>query len=125
MANLQIYSLVYATVNGALLTEESSVEATRTTGSKAVKTTAKGYAGESPGAQMVEIHVTNAVPSADFEFNPGPFMASLQKVEVGLVGPAGKQLKASGFIVQDTLKHSVDNESTIDFQFRGQFADWE
>lgn len=124
MANLQNYSLAYVTVNGSLLTEHASMDITRSTGSQAVMTVAKGYAGESPGASTVEIDITNAVPSADFEFNPGPFMKALQPVEIGII-VASKTLVAKGFIISDAIKHSVNSESTLSFKFRGQFADFE
>lgn len=124
MSNLQLYTLAYVTVGGALLTEEASVSVTRRTNSQQVTTVAKGYAGESPGAPNCEIQVTNAVPAADFELDPGPFMKSLQVVEIGLIA-AGKQITVKGFIVEDTFKHSVNAESTLDFSFRGRFPDWE
>ena len=85
MSNLQIYTLAYVTVNGAILTEEASITVHRRTNSNAVNTVAKGYAGESPGAPNCEIQVKNAVPSADFELNPGPFMKALQVVEFGVI----------------------------------------
>jgi hypothetical protein len=111
-------------VEGALLTEEASVQVTRATNSQAVNTVAKGYAGESPGASSIEIQVTNAVPAADFELNAGRFMASMKSVEIGVVA-AGKQLKAVGFIIHDSFKHSVNSESNYDFTFRGGFQDFE
>jgi hypothetical protein len=122
MAAVQLYSLLYCLVNGKLLTEEASVTLSRSTGSQAVMTVAKGYAGESPGAETVEIDVTNAVPAADFEVDAGPYMETLQAVEIGIVGPGGKTLTAKGFIIGDSLKHSVNSESTYDFKFRGGFA---
>ena len=122
MANVQIYSLLYCLVNGKLLTEEASVTLSRATGSQSVMTVAKGYAGESPGAETVEIDITNAVPAADFEYDAGAVMESLQAVEIGLAGPGGKVLTAKGFIISDSLKHSVNSESTYDFKFRGGFA---
>ncbi len=123
MANLQQYSLAFVNVNGALLSEEASVTVSRSTGSQPVHTVAKGYAGESPGAAVVEIDVSNAVPSADFEFNPGKFMSTLKDVEIGVV-VAGKVLVAKGFIISDSFKHSVNAESMLEFKFRGQFADY-
>lgn len=123
--NLQLYTLVYCTINGALLTEEASVTVTRSTNSQAVNTVAKGYAGESPGAAMMEVDVDNAVPAADFEFDPGDNMAALTPAEMGLVGPGGKRLKGKGFIISDTLKHGVNSESMISFKFRGGFAKWQ
>ncbi len=125
MANLQLYTLAYVTVNGSLLTEEASVTVSRSTGSQAVITVAKGYAGESPGAAMVEIDVANAVPAADFEFDAGANMKSLQEAEMGIVGPGGKTLVSKGFIISDSFKHSANSESMYDFKFRGQFAEFE
>lgn len=124
MSNPQIYTLAYVTVDGKLLTEEGSVTVNRATNSQAVNTVAKGYAGESPGAPTVEIQVTNAVPAADFELNAGEVMRTLKTVEMGIIA-AGKQLKAVGFIVSDSFKHSVNSESAYDFTFRGGFEDFE
>lgn len=121
----QLYTLIYCTVNGKLLTEEASVTVTRTTNSQPVSTVAKGYAGESPGAPMVEIDVDNAVPSADFELDAGPFMNSLEAVEMGVIGPGGKQMIAKGFIISDTFGHSVNSESKYSFKFRGAMGLYE
>jgi len=122
--NLQLYSLLYATIEGSLLTEEASINITRSTNSQPVNTVAKGYAGESPGAPMVEIDIDNAVPAADFEFDPGDNMATLTPAEVGVVGPGGKRLVAKGFIISDTLKHAVNSESMQGIKFRGRMPGW-
>jgi hypothetical protein len=124
MSGLQLYTLAYVLVDGAILTEEASVTVNRATNSQVVNTVAKGYAGESPGASSVEIQVTSAVPSADFEMNPGRFMKALKEVEIGVL-VAGRQLTARGFIISDSFKHSVNSESSLDFTFRGSFADYE
>jgi hypothetical protein len=124
MPSNQLYSLAYVLVDGSILTEEASVTVNRATNSQPVNTVAKGYSGESPGAASVEIQVSSAVPSADFEMNPGKFMKSLKEVEIGVL-VAGKQLTAKGFFVQDSFKHSVNNESMLEFTFRGAFADYE
>ena len=83
-ANLSLYSLIYVTVNGALLTEHLSVEVRRLTDAQIIKTVAKGFAGVSPGAPWCSIDVKSAIPSAAFELDPGPFMKALQSVEMGL-----------------------------------------
>lgn len=124
MAGLSLYSLAYVLVDGAILTEEASVTVNRATNSQAVNTVAKGYAGESPGAASVEIQVSSAVPSADFELDPGRFMKALKDVEIGIL-VAGKQLTARGFIISDSFKHSVNSESMLDFNFRGGFAEYD
>ncbi len=123
MSNLQIYTLAFVTVGGALLTEEASVTVHRKTNSNAVNTVAKGYAGESPGAANCEVQIKNAVPSAAFELDPGPFMKSLQSVEIGVIA-AGKQIIVPGFIIEDTFTHGVNQEAMLDFSFRGVFPDW-
>lgn len=124
MSNPQLYTLAYCTADGKLLTEEASITVTRASNSQAVNTVAKGYAGESPGAPTIEIQVTNAVPAADFELDAGEFIQTLKTVEMGVI-VAGKQLKAVGFIIQDSFKHSVNSESQYDFTFRGSFAPFE
>ena len=98
---------------------------TRATNSQAVNTTAKGYAGESPGAKNCEIDVDNAIPSTGFELDPGPYLNALQQAEVGLVGPGGLRAVSKGFIISDTIKHSVNTESILSFKFRGTFPIWQ
>jgi len=122
MADLQLYSLLYVTANGKLLVEEGSVTINRETASQPIKTTAKGYAGESPGAGMIEVDVTNAIPAAGFEFLADQFMNALEPLDIGLLGPGGKQLSMKGFIVSDSIKHSVNSESSYDFKFRAPFS---
>lgn len=124
MSALQLYSLAYVLVDGAILTEEASVTVNRATNSQAVNTVLKGYAGESPGAASVEIQVSSAVPSADFELDPGRFMKNLKDCEIGIL-VAGKQMTVRGFIISDSFKHSVNSESMIDFTFRGSYADYQ
>ena len=122
MANVQQYSLLYGTVNGQLLVEEASITVTRQTRSQEVNTTAKGYAGESPGAVLMEIDFTNAVPAIGLEFDAYSAMASLTPVNIGILGPGGKVLKGKGFIISDSIKHSVNSESMYEFKFRGTMA---
>ncbi len=120
----QLYTLAFVTVGGRLLTEHVDAQVNRSTNSQPVNTVSKGYAGESPGAPMVEIDVTNAVPAADFEMDPGPYMENLDVVEIGVL-VAGKQLVASGFIISDSFSHSVNSESKLSFKFRGSYASYQ
>jgi hypothetical protein len=124
MANNQLYADAFVAVDGAVLLEHVSVNISRSTGSQAVFTVAKGYAGESKGAPTIEIDVTNAVPTADFEFNAGSAMKALREKEI-TVFVAGRKIVASGFIISDSFKHSVNSESTYDFKFRAAFVDYE
>jgi hypothetical protein len=122
--NLQLYTKATVYIDGSLLSEEASVSVDRSTGSQPVKTTAKGYAGESPGAPMMEIEVSNAVPAADFELNPGEYMANLESCEVTIFA-AGSTLTATMFIYKDNFKHAVESQSNLSFSARGPFGDWE
>jgi hypothetical protein len=124
MSAVQLYSLIYCLVDGALLTEEASVEATRTGGMSPVRTTAKGLAGVSPGSPEVSFKIKNAIPAAGFEFNAGPRIRACKVVELGLLC-AGQQMKAVGFILGDSFGHSVNSEAMYDFDFLGGWADFE
>lgn len=122
--NLQKYTKAAVYVDGALLSEEASVTIKRVTGAQVVKTVAKGFAGVSPGAPMLTISVENAVPSADFELNPGDYMTELDAAELTIFA-AGSTLTSKGFILEDNFSHAVETQSKLTFEFTGQFADWE
>lgn len=124
MANLQQYSKAIIYVNSNVLSEEASVTIKRSSNSQPVKTTAKGYAGESPGAAMTEITVTNAVPAIDFEFNPGIFINELDNVELTIFA-AGRTLTVIGSIIDDNFSHAVDSEAKLEFSFRGGPSNWQ
>lgn len=124
MADLQLYTLIYVLADSALLSEEASVSLSRETGSAAAKTVAKGYAGETPGAPMCELQVSNMVPAAGMEFDAGDYMKAMKPIEMGLLSH-GKQLTFKGFIISDATKHSVSGDAGYDFSVRGQFSTWE
>lgn len=124
MANVQQYTKASVYVNGSLLTEESSVTIKRSSGGNAVKTVAKGYAGRSPGAAMTMITVKNAVPSADFELNPGTFINFTEEIEISVFA-AGRTLTCVGFVDGDTFSHGVDGAAELEFEFEGGPSDWQ
>lgn len=124
MSNVQTYTKAVVYINSNLLTEESNVTIDQDSGSNEVKTVAKGYAGESPGAPMTMINVRNAVPSADFEFNPAPFINLTEEVEVSVFA-AGKTLTVVGFIYKSNFQHGVGNAAELAFDFRGGPSDWQ
>ena len=123
MANVQNYTKAVVYINGALLTEESNVTVKRESGGNAVKTVAKGYAGRSPGAPMTMITVKNAVPSADFELNPGAFINNSESCEISIFA-AGRTLTVEGFIIDDNFQHGVDAAAELEFNFEGGPSDW-
>ena len=125
---LQQYSLIDVYVNGGKLAEEASVTINRRTNAQNVNTVAKGFAGQSPGAAIIEIKVTNAVPAATFELNPGQFMgltggSALGVVEITLFA-AGQTLTTKGFITDDNFSHAVNSEAKLEFSAICSPADW-
>jgi hypothetical protein len=122
--NLQVYTKATVYIDGNLLSEEASISVKRSTGSQPVKTVAKGYSGESPGAPMAEGQCENAVPAADFEMDPGQYMANLQSAEL-TVFAAGSTFTTTVFIYEDNFSHAVETQSKLAFSFRGPYADWE
>jgi len=124
MANVKNYTKAVVYVNGNLLTEESNCTVKRDSGGNTVKTVAKGFAGRSPGAPMTMITIKNAVPSADFEINPGPFMNQTESVEVSVFA-AGRTLTVVGFITSDNFQHGVDAAAELEFEFEGGASQWQ
>lgn len=124
MADLQLYTKAVVYMNGGLLSEESEISVKRSTNAQVVETVAKGFAGLSPGAARAEIDITNAVPSADFELNPGQFMLQLQVVEV-TVFAAGRTFTSKSFVLSDNFTHAVNTSSKLSMNLIGQFEDWQ
>lgn len=124
MSNLQLYSNAYVTIDGKLLTEESSVSVEKKSGLNPVFTVANGFAGMTQGASTAEISVDNAVPSADFEFNPDSYMRTGSVVEIGVI-MAGRQSVFKGFITEATYGHSVNDASKLSMKFMCRFSDFE
>lgn len=125
MANLQLYTLAYVHVNGRLLTEHGDMTLTRNSNATPQRTVAKGFCGVSPGAPDCEIDVSNAVPAADFEFDPGEAITENDVVEIGIQGPGGKTAVSKGFIMSDSFTHGVGKDATLSFKFMGQYPKWE
>lgn len=124
MANLSQYTKAVVYIGTSVLSEEASVTIKRSSGSQPVKTVAKGYSGESPGSPMTEITVSNAVPSADFELDPGNFINLVEVVTITIFA-AGRTMTVKGFIIDDNFSHAVDSEAKLEFNFRGGIAYWE
>src|SRR5690349_15134031 len=122
--NLELYSKAQVYIDGQLLAEEASVSVKRTTAAQVVKTVAKGFAGVSQGAAMIEVSVENAVPSTDFELNPQKYMTNLDVAELTIYA-ADSTLTSKGFILSDNFSHAVDTQSKLSFEFTGQYAEWD
>jgi hypothetical protein len=115
LSSLQLYTLIFFVGDGTLLAEEQQVDVRRTSGSQRVLTVAKGFAGVSPGAGLVEIDVTNAIPSGGFEFNMGQKIMGLIPLDVQVIGPGGKSLRSKAFVEHDTIKHGVNQDASYMF----------
>ena len=122
MAN-GIYTLAAVYIGSTLLMQEQQVSVTRDTKSNPVSTVQGGYQGESPGAPMMELAVDNAVPAADFEFDPGLLMQPLTPATF-VLRAAGRSLTTQGFIYSDTFTHGTNQEAKISFRARASFAPW-
>lgn len=116
MANSQLYSLFFVAANGALLAEEQQVDITRTANAQRVMTVAKGFAGLSPGAGLVEVDVKNAIPSGGFEVDWGPQIAGLSQIDVQIIqGNGVKSLRHKAFVERDSIRHGVNQEASYEF----------
>lgn len=120
---LQLYTNALIYVDGTLLAEAQQLTVDRETNAQNLLTIAKGFAGLSPGAPMCMISFENAVPSASFELNPGPFMAKLVVKEISIFA-AGSTLTTKGFFVSDNFGYAVNSESKLSAKLVCEFADW-
>ena len=123
--NLSQYSLLFVTVNGALLAEEQSVQIDRATNAQPVNTVPSGYSGDSPGAGMCEFTVVSAVPAPGQEYDAGPAMAALSTAQVYVLGPGGKTLKGECSIYGDSMRHGVNQAAEYTFRARSKLVLWQ
>lgn len=126
--SLQVYAQIEVFINGSKLAEEAQVSLERNANASPVYTVTKGFAGIGAAGQFMSIKITNAVPSAAFELNPGAFMGmtsggALQIVEVTLFG-AGQSLTSKGFFMTDNFSHAVNTESKLEMTIMTEPADW-
>lgn len=112
---LQLYTLCAVYVDSALLSEESQVSIDVQSRAQEINTVAKGFAGLSPGAAKIELSVDSSIPAADFEFNPGSRLRTLQVVEFTIFA-AGRTLTTKGFITSYTVSHGVNGDAKLSFK---------
>lgn len=117
----QLYTLLYATIGNSLLQQEQSIDLKRIGGGQIVGTVPLGFAGISPGMSVCQINITLAVPAAGFEFDAGQTIQGYVLTELGIVGPGGKTATTKGFIMEDDLKHAMNQESSYTMTFTGSF----
>jgi hypothetical protein len=120
----QIYTGCYVTSDGALLAEAASIKINKNPDLKVVATLAKGFAGVNLGVKQCEITVECAIPSADFEFNPDPFMEKGKEVELGVV-MANRQMQGKFFINGGNYEADVTKPANLTISYIGPFVPWE
>lgn len=123
--NSVLYSLLFAGVENALVTECTSVEMKRMGGGQVQHTIAKRFAGISPGSSFCTMSLTMAVPAAGFEYDPGTAIDGYIPTELAVIGPGGQTAKSKGFILEDDIKHGVDQPVTHTISFIGPLPQWE
>ena len=122
---LTLYSNAFITIVGVgLLAQESSLTIEKKSGLLPTFTVVEGLAGMTQGAGTAEITVENAVPSADFEMNPDPFMRTGAVVEIW-TDMASRRSVFKGFITDATYSHSVNDASKLTMKFLCRFSDFE
>lgn len=124
MSELKLYSNCDVFINGSLLAEEASVSVAKKSGLNPVFTVQNGLAGMTKGAATAEVSIESAVPSADFEFNPDPFMAVGEVVELRIV-MANRETNCKGFITDASYAHSVNDASKLSMTLLCRFSEFE
>lgn len=124
MSALQDFANAFVYLDGLLLTTSSQVTVEKKSGLNMVETTVLGLAGAVRGSSRVEISVENAIPSADFEVNPDPFMETGRIVEIKIVMGSRVSIH-NGYLTDATYSHSVNDASKVNVKFTGKFGNFE
>ena len=108
--------------NGTLLSEHARGSiAVKTEGERRNYTTAKGFAGITPGWQHIIIEVESAEAAADFEMDPGAIQEALDGGDI-LVFVNGRTLTGKGDITEDNFSVALEHNHSLCFTFEGR--DW-
>lgn len=120
----ELYTNAALYINGAMMLQSVSVQISRKTNAQPQLTLAKGWAGMSPGAPMLEVTFSNAVPAAGMEYDPGAVMAALG-TEAFTIFAGNASLTTTGFVTEDTFKKAVNSEASHDITMMCEFAEWQ
>jgi len=124
MSDSKIYSTGQVTMDNKLVTEAGSITLNKNPNVNPVMTLGNGFAGINIGAGVCELTIETAVPSANFEINPDPFMRVGKQVEVGVV-IANRQTVAKMFITGANYSVGVNQPTSLSISFIGPLADFE
>jgi hypothetical protein len=100
------------------------VQVTRKTNAQVQNTLAKGFAGMSPGAPVLEISFSNAVPANGMEYDPGDVMEQLQ-TQAFTIFAGNASLTTTGFVTEDSFKKAVNSEAVEDITMICEFQKWQ
>jgi len=123
-SNLQLYTKLFAFVDGKILGQSNSVSITFKSNAQIINTIVYGFQGLSPGSAHIEFSIDNVVPSKDFELDPTPYIGQLKKVELVFDG-ASRNLRINGFITDSNFSQSTDSPSKLTFSGMGEFGVFE
>lgn len=118
MSALQIYERGSVFFANQLLVECVSFTVKADPKLNPISTMQKGFAGVSPGAEMTEVEVTEALPRAGFDYDA---LRAIQGVEVVdfVCFLGAKKLASKGFISGLDLTSGVDKGAEVKFNFMG------
>jgi len=120
----ELYTNAAVYIEGALLLQATSVSITRRTNAQTQLTMALGFAGMSPGAPILEITFSNAVPAAEMEYDAGDVMEALG-TQAFTIFAGNRSLTTTGFVTEDTFKKAVNSEAALDIAMMCTFAKWQ
>jgi len=121
---LDIYTNCAVDIRGQRLLEAADVSVERQSNSQEQKTLQKGWAGESPGAPIMMIKITNAVKADGFEYDAGPDIAGLVAVPF-TIWAANSFLTSEGIIQSDAFTKAVDKNATVEVTIKTKMAQWQ
>jgi len=124
MNDSKIYSSGFCTFDNLLLTEVGEFSINKNPNINPVLTLVRGFAGINIGAGVCEVTIETAVPSADFEVNPEPFMKTGKEIEMGFV-LAGRQMAVKMFITGANYAVGVGRPTSLSISLIGPLAEFE
>ena len=116
---MAVYNQVFAYFNGALMSENTSVDISMDGDDQPVLTTVKGFAGITPSPKMITAQLENVVPPSGFEHDVFQKELDSEEVEMKFQLGTGQQLTSKGFISGVKVGAGVGKTMALSFSFRG------
>ncbi len=111
-------------VRGQRTLQSMEVTIDRDTNAIEQHTLALGLAGFSPGVPKMTVQVTNGIPSAGIEYDPGADMRALTPVPF-TAHIDGQFMTFKGTVIKDSTKKGTDSAATLAFTVVADLADWQ